>query len=64
MYEDVIKILLSSNIGSYIKEDIINNDLINKCGSNEYYGRLKEILSSNNSTFAKEKELVAYLKSN
>ncbi len=64
MRNETIQMLLSSNIGSLIKEDILNNNLIKQNGSNEYYTCIKKILLSSKNTFAKEKELIAYLKNN
>lgn len=64
MYNDIIRILVMSNIGSFVKEDILTNNLINKNGSEKYYSGIKKILLSSAKTFAKEKELISYLKNN
>lgn len=64
MYEKIIRLLAGSNIGSFIKEDIIQNSLIRKKdGDVTYYRRIEEILLSNKPSFQKESELIEFLMS-
>lgn len=64
MYERIIAILAASNIGSFIKEDIIQNDLIRKDGDDFYYKRIEAILISDKSSRWKEAELTSFLMRN
>lgn len=63
MYEEIIKLLVRSNLGSFIKEDIVNNHLIRKDEDISYYKSIKRILLSNKSGFEKERAIFEYLTS-
>ena len=64
MYEKIIRLLAGSNIGSFIKEDIIQNNLIRKDGDEFYYRTIEKILLSDKTGLQKESELTEYLINN
>ena len=63
MYNKVMILLGISNIGSLVKEEICNNNLIKKDEDMKYYSSIIKILLSWTNTRKKEKELIAFLKS-
>ena len=47
-YDDAISAIVSSNLGSFVKEDYINNDIIKKDLDSSYYAGIVEVCSKKN----------------
>jgi len=64
MYDKTITILIKSNLGSFVKEDIFNGHLIEKDREDEYYEGISRILLSDNKGYIKDGMLMEYLMQN
>ncbi|MBE6116878.1 MAG: hypothetical protein E7187_08680 [Erysipelotrichaceae bacterium] len=60
-YDDAIRAIISSNLGSLEKEDYINNDSIRKDLDCSYYAGIVKICSKSISGVKKGLELAKYL---
>lgn len=61
MYHIAIECLGRSNLGSFVKENIINHGLIKENQSDEYYRGIIKILTSKDNGFIKDWKLSRYL---
>lgn len=62
MFEQIVAEICKSNMGSLIKEDILNSNLIQKNGSSKYYRIIHFILNLKINPRMKESLLVRYLR--
>ena len=63
-YLSAINAVVFSKLGSFVKEDLIMNNAIQKDKPEKYYLDILDIVYENKNVFEMERELVNYLKEN